>query len=479
MSVLNDTIVVGAGLAGLFYAWQFAKATRSDQKLILLEQQPRVGGRVLSLPVSEGKFLELGPARFSDQHVVLQSLLQELHIPFREYKSSPVLTFQQPFQLPLHLEKQIRSSYPLSPADVIRLQKCQWNLWNLLLTTVSDSTDSTESDSLLSFVVKQLGPTLAQACQDSTSSEAFWHSPVSEARHILDEMFASERKWFSSQVPLETLPQRLLYQLLKEYPNKVVCHLGCEVIDIIQDDISQDDTKTFQVFAKDARQKVCSFHATQLVLALDLPALHKVKSNLPLPLAPFRSFPLLRLFARYPLDSHQRSWYQPDSFPVLYTGTKLKMVIPSSAPGWMQVSYTDGQDTKIWLTAIKQSSPEVIGPNTWKITKTDSPLIQGTQKALLSLLPRAQIPTPLFMIAHLCHVMYPVQSQGQGSLQGLPPKSKNWVVIGEGVTLHNEVGITSAWMESALRSALKGFHHLQGKSHIQPIDLSKIDLSKK
>ena len=52
-----DVIVVGVGLAGLTAARALADAGRS---VIVLEARNRVGGRVVSHPIGDGKIVEMG-----------------------------------------------------------------------------------------------------------------------------------------------------------------------------------------------------------------------------------------------------------------------------------------------------------------------------------------------------------------------------------------------------------------------------------
>jgi monoamine oxidase len=57
MITAADVIVVGAGLAGLTAARALADAGRS---VIVLEARDRVGGRVVSHPIGDGKVVEMG-----------------------------------------------------------------------------------------------------------------------------------------------------------------------------------------------------------------------------------------------------------------------------------------------------------------------------------------------------------------------------------------------------------------------------------
>lgn len=74
----HDILIVGAGLSGLYLAWQFS---RTQRDVLVLEARPRPGGRILSLDAQRGH-VDMGPAwvwpAFQPR---LQRLLAQLAIP--------------------------------------------------------------------------------------------------------------------------------------------------------------------------------------------------------------------------------------------------------------------------------------------------------------------------------------------------------------------------------------------------------------
>ncbi|MEM6689207.1 MAG: FAD-dependent oxidoreductase [Planctomycetota bacterium] len=73
-------LVIGGGLSGLSAAWQLH---RHGVEATLLEARPRLGGRVLSIPVGEGSF-DMGPSWIWEGQPCVHGLLEHFGIPTYE-----------------------------------------------------------------------------------------------------------------------------------------------------------------------------------------------------------------------------------------------------------------------------------------------------------------------------------------------------------------------------------------------------------
>jgi len=102
---MEQTLIIGAGIAGLTAAYRLHQAGTSFQ---VLEADDRPGGRVRSLPAQQGSgFLEMGPTWFGDKHQRLLKLMRELDLPyFTQYETGKgiyqVMSFVAPhvFDIP-------------------------------------------------------------------------------------------------------------------------------------------------------------------------------------------------------------------------------------------------------------------------------------------------------------------------------------------------------------------------------------------
>ena len=84
-SLQADYIVVGAGYAGLGAAWQLFKR---GHRVVVLEATGRVGGRVWSANLSDGSLFEIGGQWVSDAQTDIRTLMSELGVGDRVYKTS-------------------------------------------------------------------------------------------------------------------------------------------------------------------------------------------------------------------------------------------------------------------------------------------------------------------------------------------------------------------------------------------------------
>src|SRR5689334_7536531 len=80
-------VVLGAGLAGLAASYECLKI---GYRVVLLESQGRVGGRVLTYRgFGNGMHVELGAMRIPDVHKIVLHYINELGVgPVREFKNS-------------------------------------------------------------------------------------------------------------------------------------------------------------------------------------------------------------------------------------------------------------------------------------------------------------------------------------------------------------------------------------------------------
>ncbi|AMQ10609.1 putative amine oxidase [Brazilian marseillevirus] len=75
-----DTLVVGAGIGGSFFTWRL-NSERSEEKILLIEKEQEVGGRLWSVPLGNGDFLELGVINISRNiYAFYETILQRFFV---------------------------------------------------------------------------------------------------------------------------------------------------------------------------------------------------------------------------------------------------------------------------------------------------------------------------------------------------------------------------------------------------------------
>src|SRR6056297_2438326 len=102
----TNIIIIGAGLSGLYLAWQLEQTLPANSRLIILEARERTGGRILSTQwgeSTEGR-VDLGPAWLWPQFQPrLARLMNDLHCPaFKQFTHGDMLYETADGQLQQH-----------------------------------------------------------------------------------------------------------------------------------------------------------------------------------------------------------------------------------------------------------------------------------------------------------------------------------------------------------------------------------------
>lgn len=88
-----DILVVGAGATGLYLGVRH-KESRSDKKIIIVEQQSRIGGMIDSLEFVDGTpfAAEKCALRYLPQQTLVQRMIEKYSIETFEYANDKVAT---------------------------------------------------------------------------------------------------------------------------------------------------------------------------------------------------------------------------------------------------------------------------------------------------------------------------------------------------------------------------------------------------
>lgn len=480
-----DTVVIGAGIAGLSYAYYFflqeQKQPYSTKKLLLLEKNPFVGGRMVSYQIDSKNFIELGPARFHESHIKLLELCKFCNLSYSEIKSKKVLTFKNSFSSAL-LEpsaeirkKQLDEPYKLNQKEITLLTQYQYNTEKLLLDLIKQIIP--ENISFYDYAKEKLGANLTQVLQHTDGFSFNWGMAAKEAASSLREMYDPQQKWFSLNQSMESFAQILLTKLISSDKKIIDCQLLCNVSHIS----FEQNQQLFRIGKTDPLSGTCSVLCKNLILAVDtyglkeliqknnLSAIFSEKIDLAKELQILQPYNLLRMYAIFEKDRKTNKYWFENS-PIIYSASKLQMIIPTSLPGVLQFSYSDGKNANSWVELIKKIPSQIIKEGrTWVITHQENAFVHQIMTELSLMFPNVNISRPTLIIAHLCHVMQLLPNSSQSyplpSKIFRPSKRKDFAIIGEATCLADDLGIASSWLESAIRSSFKAFNHLNQKEN--------------
>lgn len=389
------TIVVGAGIAGLWLAEQLQK--RGDD-VIVLEQDKRIGGRI----ATSKHGYEIGAGRLATNHMMTMALVKRFGLE----------------TIPLSHEvgwKAVGDEKAIGEAVGGLEENTFQDAWAPVVAALSTTPAKTQAtETLRSLATKTLGPTMT----NSILAQFGYRAETDTLRADLGiRAFQNEMGATTSFVVIKGG----LFQLTNGLAANLDVRLGITVKDIKHED------GVYQVITPTKR-----YECDRVILAMPAPALKKLPC-----LRGFRTLdylqmkPLTRIYAQ-----------TVDAAPAflskrLITDSPLRYIIPVNPDkGLIMISYVESQDTDFWR-GLK-------GPA----------LIAKLQKEIGRLFPTEQIPEFKWARAYEwsggCTYWIPGQYdpvvESRRAMKPLP-KMPRLHLCGESFSLRQ------AWIEGALEHA--------------------------
>jgi len=410
--MIYDYIIVGGGIAGLTVA---AELARRRKTVLCLEYWPVWGGRVITEHARVGGHriqYEIGAGRIFHAHERVNALVKRygLHkYPIStdsEYEGKP-----NPF---LDLFAPIKGALESLPASVLATHTIQ------------------------ELVPKSLHPILSMFPYTSefTLMRADVALPLFRRSKPMAATGATE--YYGLVEGLDALARNLHGEAVKA---GAVCRARHRV-----DDVRRAADGLFDVVGqKGPKDAPTPFHvrSTEIIIATCRCSLtnFSVLKGTPL-LKQIQTGALMRIYAIYPKNADGRVWFHDLTKQV--TAGPLRHVIPiNERTGLIMVSYTDGDDTKVWRE------------------KEGRVLEDALQRELTALLPDRHIPRPSYVKKHDwtqgCSYWVPTGEpyDVKAASRAAHTPAPHVYVVGESVSLQQ------TWIEGALASAEYLLHILR------------------
>jgi hypothetical protein len=399
-----DYIIVGAGISGLLSATKIAERY-PKARIAVMEAYGTAGGRIQTYK-KDGLQWEKGAGRIHSTHKMVNDLVQKynltkIKIPDHtdwlsengqaENNHWPAIatiiieTFSQcsPQELQVHTLEQLL--HKVVKDDMVTKMISQF--------AYTSEISSLRADMALESLRKELGPlnghfyTIAEGIQSITDNMMKQASKAGVKFFFHHRLASLENGIYASHTKL----------------NFVV-----------------DKTKKIQCVALKVILAIHSEALKGLATFKNLPILKKITMN-----------PLLRIYGVFPTP-----WFE--GIPRTVTSSPLRHVIPiSTKTNTIMTSYTDGEDTKFWMSILKRYGEKGVSK---RIIKESEELFQR------------KIPEPhvfkMYYWKEGCSYwlpgLYDVHEYSQAIMQPLPLKNPNIFVCGESYAANQ------AWVESAL-----------------------------
>ena len=405
---MKSICVIGGGIAGLYYAYEYNKL-HPNTTITILEKGSRLGGRIYTIHKHDVRY-EAGAGRMSSNHVLLMRLVKELGL--------------EDSLIPMEKSKvYIKDSKVISFNEEVYINRLQ----ELKKTRPRKEL---KSKTLTLFMRENIVPSI---CDDIV--HAFGYNSEFDSTNAYDALenmkhdYVSDVDYYFLQGGYGSMVIKLAHVLEKK---GVIIKKMCDVTDVRLDD-------TLVVYVKDKKEVTERFdHIVFCVTKPDLVKFdclsHDVKLMKTLQRTSIR--PLYRIYAKFPNASDGKVWFA--GMHHTCTNNALRNIIPISEKyGLIMLSYTDGT----WAES-------------WKQFESKHDLKDSLLMHLRLLFPKKNIPEPDWIEPYYwsCAAHYPQPYHSQ-----YVNRDKRYTICGEVVAKSH-----FAWVEGALRSVhdvLKPLRH--------------------
>ena len=320
MSEMYDFAIVGAGLSGLNSAYQILKK-KPNAKILLLEKNERIGGRIKSVNLHHQHNYEAGSIRFYPSHVHLLKLLQEFKQTKKDFYVIP---------------QDMKINYALTHKKYQKHKETDMQLYKILLDEKNiESIPEKErlKITLSQYAEKILGKGKTDYLKVLNAFDHIFETSMKYGLYLLDRDFVQVPEYYILKNMTLT---DLLYKMLDTM--KLDLHLSEELVSY---KVRQSSKKNAQV-TLEVKTNLSTYQAKNLILALPPKPLKRLKS-LPSKLVnSVFGVPLCRMFAIYPERNY---WYH--NIDATYTNENVQRIYLKGTR-LVQIAYSSGESADFW-----------------------------------------------------------------------------------------------------------------------------------
>ena len=343
-----DFAIVGAGVSGLYTAYNILK-DKPHSKILILEASDKTGGRLHTIQY-DGTTFDSGGARFNTNQYRILSLIKELNLQDKIYPIASDITY---IPIKPKYNTNLETQFPTIDSIISLISK--------YIKTHKITKHQLINTTIIKFIETHLDhihPTLSQYIQDLNP----YYSEIAvlnayEAINLFKNEFASKTQYM------------LLNGGLQQITNKLLNHIKPHLT-LLTNTPLLDIERIYPTHFKLISTTGQSFTATHIILAITQPALKTIDyiyTKIPKLINSITVQPLYRIYAKYPKNTKTKQvWFH--NIGKTSTNLPIKYILPIDAKhGIIMISYTDGKYADYWLNSIADNTFE---------TKLHSQLVQ-------------------------------------------------------------------------------------------------------
>lgn len=319
---IYDIIIVGGGLSGLYSAYKIHQKY-PNYKVLLIESQNHVGGRIETYQSKIYGHVESGAARFNKKHKHVMKLLQELGLD-KKINKIPAAIGYMPTNKIIDGESDIK------------------NISKKIIKIAQDTPRQVlQNEIFMDFIKKVLTKDEAQLYYDSFgySSELTFMNAYDTTELIKNHFMSTE--FLNLKDGLYELIERLVEKISKNKNLKIQTNKRVT-------NIEYNSQKKFEITINEKTNE--KINSNICICTLNKETIEHFPIFGPIkPLLKYiKNLPLCRIYSKFSLDKETNEpWFQGKT--KFTTNNDLRMVIPmNSQRGTAMISYSDNHYAKSW-----------------------------------------------------------------------------------------------------------------------------------
>ena len=364
-----DIIILGGGIAGLYTIYQLIKNPLFSQKnILLLEKTNRLGGRIYSTnPYKEypEDIIETGAGRFSQKHIILNKLIQELNLENKIEKTNSESKY-----FPINRENNIEDSKNQNPIELLQTPNLINPLKNILLSGKPKITElilkvitfskleTVEYLRTISFVeyAKTKEILTKEEIKQIIDSFGFYSEliimNIYDAIQLMGNLDSESNNFKILKGGLSQINERIEDYVIKNYKkNKNPFQKNQKVLQIISQKTKTEETNIKYIIKTQDKKYITKI----IISALPKQILEKISFFKPIYpwISKIKCSPLCRIYSRFSNEKEKEIWF--NNLPKITTNNNLRMVIPiNKEKGIIMISYTDNKFADYWYNLYKK-----------------------------------------------------------------------------------------------------------------------------
>ena len=328
---MNDVIIIGGGLSGLYTGYNILKNAKNS-KVVILEKEGRFGGRVETFK-NRNMSVESGAGRFHNKNKLLNELLEEFKLTDKKISiGSMKFTWNNENQ------------------EVLKLENMNKDIKHTIGESKKTTSEILRNQTFYNYIANVLGKERANEIQNHFGySSEFTHMNAYDALVLMKDHLITNNKYFALSGGLEQIIKELTKRI-KNMGGQILTRHEAEHIDY------DKTTACFAIkcynYAKiyNSRQCVCAVTSNVLGKLSIFKPVHKYTKLI-------NELPLCRIYSKFPVKND--AWFS--EIPRMTMNNKIRMLIPiNPKTGIIMISYTDNNYAKYWNRLYRAKGIECV-----------------------------------------------------------------------------------------------------------------------